>query len=146
MLNVELKRKPMHNTKTMLLTSSSFTTDKHEKGETFKMIPTNADCPFNECIFNNEGNVLAIIGKDKKNSFMMVPKLNDAGHPELIKSGQGFKQTRTTIEKYYEYYLEDENEIREFVKMFAINADSFDFNKYFSIKEEEKELAEEAVL
>ena len=103
--------------------------------KTFKMMPISNDAPFIECIFNNDHNVLAVIGKDKKQSLQMVPKLNDNGEQDLVKQTGHAKKHRITLETYYEYYITEADEIIEFVNAFAINAEKFDYQKFFRVEE-----------
>lgn len=105
------------------------------KGKTFKMIPTNQDCPYNEAIFDAENKVLAVIGKEKKESLHMLAKLNEFGDPQTLKigrrtNGKDYAEERKTLETFYEYYIETTEEVAEFVNMFAVNADTFDFGTY----------------
>lgn len=113
----------------MLITSS------WKESKTFKMIPTDLDCPFVECIYDNEVNVLAVVGTAQKNTFHMIPKIDANGDVEFRKTpskeGKPFKEERRTIETYQEYYLEEASEIEEFIKRFAVNADTFDYKQYF---------------
>lgn len=113
----------------MLITSS------WKDVKTFKMIPTDVNCPFVECIYDNEVNVLAVVGKTQKNTFHMLPKIDANGDVELRKTpsreGKPFKEERRSIETYQEYYLESESEIEEFIKLFGFNADTFDYKQYF---------------
>lgn len=119
--------------KDMFLITSSW-----KDGQTFKMIPATVDCPYVECIYDPSLKILAVISKDKKNTFHMMPRLNDAGDPEMRKSpskdGKPFKEERKTIETYQEYYIEAESEIKNFVDLFALNANSFDYAKYFNVQ------------
>jgi hypothetical protein len=117
----------------MLITSS------WKEQKTFKMIPTDMNCPFVECIYDNEVHVLAVVGKSQKNTFHMLPKIDANGDVELRKTpsreGKPFKEERRSIETYQEYYFEDESEIEEFIKLFAFNADTFEYKQYFKIAE-----------
>ena len=114
----------------MLITST------WKNGKTFKMIPTHAECPYVECIFDADMKVLAIIGAVQKDIFHMMPKLDANGDIEMRKApgreGKPYKEERRTIETFQEYYIEDLNEIRAFVKMFAFNADTFDIEQYIT--------------
>jgi len=110
-------------------------TGSWENRKTFKMIPATLDCPYNEAIFDLDSRVLAVISKEKKESFHMLPKLSDVGELVMIKTGKrsngkNFAEERKVIETYYEYYIEQPEEITSFVKLTALNADSFDFNQY----------------
>jgi hypothetical protein len=116
--------------KTMMLVTGSW-----ENRKTFKMIPATLDCPYNEAIFDLDSRVLAVISKEKKESFHMLPKLSDVGELVMIKSGKrsngkNYAEERKVIETYYEYYVEQPEEIKSFINLTALNADSFDFNQY----------------
>lgn len=121
--------------KTMTLITSNWGSKK-----TFKLIPVSNDAVYNECIYDIDTKMLAIISKEKKDSMHMVAKLTDVGDVQYLKigkrpNGKDFAEERKTLETYYEYYIEDVKEIEEFIKLFAINADTFDFKQYFSVVE-----------
>lgn len=114
----------------MLLVTGSWGNNK-----TFKMIPVTNECPYNEAIFDRDGKVLALIGKEKKQSFHMLPKLTDMGDVQTLKigrraNGKDFAEERKALETYYEYYIENPEEIEQVVKSLAVNADTFDFKQY----------------
>lgn len=103
--------------------------------KTFKMIPILPDCPFNEAIFDRDSKVLALIGKEKKQSLHMIAKLDDNGDIKTLKigrrsGGKQFAEERKILETYYEYYIENPDEIKDIVNAFSINADSFNFVQY----------------
>ena len=103
--------------------------------KTFKMIPVTNECPYNEAIFDRDGKVLALIGKEKKQSFHMLPKLTDMGDVQTLKigrraNGKDYAEERKALETYYEYYIENPEEIEQVVKSLAVNADTFDFKQY----------------
>ena len=105
------------------------------KGKTFKMIPTSNDCPYNECIFDAENKVLAVISKEKKESLHMLAKLNEFGDPQTLKigrrtNGKDYAEERKTLETFYEYYVENAEEVKYLLTSLAINADSFDYSVY----------------
>lgn len=125
-------------TKSMMLVTGTWGNAK-----TFKMIPVTPECPYNEAIFDRDSNVLALIGKEKKQSMHMLAKLNDLGDVQRLKvgkrdNGKDYAEERKTLETYYEYYIENPEEILEIVNMLALNADSFDFNQYLEKKDEQK--------
>ncbi len=118
----------------MLLITSSWGPAK-----TFKMIPITTDCPFNEVIFDVQTKTLAVIGKEKKESFHMLPKLNDVGDIMRLKigkkeDGKDYAEERKTLATFYEYYITDIEEIHGFVKHFAANSDSFDYSQYINLE------------
>ena len=97
---------------------------KWNEKQTFRMMPTTIDCPFNEVIFDPEQKVLAVVSKDSKEKPMMMPRLNDRGDLVQAKRAngeQGWQEQRVIMNSYYEYYIEDINDIVAFVKMFAVN-------------------------
>jgi len=120
----------------MLITSST-----KEGEKTFKLIPTTEDCVFIEGIYYTGNKILALIGAHKKDIFHMMPKLDPNGDPEFRKTpskdGIPVKQERRVIETYQEYYLEERAEIEEFVKYFAINADTYDYTQYLNVEVKE---------
>lgn len=92
--------------------------------QTFRLMPINEDCIFNEAIFDPEQKVLAVISKDIKEKPMMMPRLNDRGDIIATKRAngeQGWQEQRVIIDAYYEYYIEDMSDIIAFIKMFALN-------------------------
>ena len=116
----------------MMLITSTWGSSK-----TFKMIPVNKDCPYNECIFDLDAKVLAIIGKDGKDTMHMVAKLNEWGDPVTMKigkrqNGKDYAEERKILNTFYEYYVESAEEIRAIVNMFAVNATKFDIEQYLT--------------
>lgn len=116
--------------KSMMLVTGSWGNNK-----TFKLIPISPECPYNEAIFDRDSKVLALIGKEKKQSMHMLAKLDDNGDVKRMKigrrdNGKDYAEERKTLETYYEYYIENPQEIKDVVNMFAVNADTFDFNQF----------------
>lgn len=109
--------------KTMMLVESTWQDTK-----TFKMIPVSNDCPYVECIYDPSSKVLVLIGKTTKTSLHMLPKLDEYG--KAISGNRGAKQERRSIDTFQEYYIENEKDIKELVKMFAVNASKFDIAKF----------------
>jgi hypothetical protein len=117
--------------KSMLLITSNWNNRK-----SFRLIPATQECIYNECIFDLDTKVLAIIGKEKKESFHILPKLNEFGDLQRMKvgkreNGKDYAEERKSVETFYEYYIEDQNEIIDFIKMFAKNEDGFDYKQFF---------------
>jgi len=123
----------------MILINSSW-----QGGKTFKMIPSSADCPYVECIYDPNLKVLAIVGNIKKDVFHMVAKLNDDGDEIMRKSpgrkGVPYKQERKLLETYQEYYLEERTDIEYFIKAVAENADSFDYQMYLDMVPQDSDM------
>lgn len=103
--------------------------------ETFKMIPATLDSPYVECIYNPIIKVLVVIGKDKKDQFHMMHRLDDDGQPIAAKKAtkeEPYKKQRTQLENYQEYYIIGNTEVEDFIKSFAVNYEEFDYKKYFN--------------
>ena len=109
--------------KTMMLVESTWQDTK-----TFKMIPVSSDCPYVECIYDPSSKVFVLIGKITKTSLHMLPKLDEYG--KAVSGNRGAKQERRSIDTFQEYYVENEKDIKELVKMFAVNASKFDIAKF----------------
>lgn len=124
----------------MMLYKSGWGTDTHFF-PTFKMLPTTQDCPYNEVLFDPQSKILAIVGKEKKQAYRMIPKLDDLGKPiiKIGKNGHTEVQERRLMENFYEYYLEETDDIKVFVEQFAINANTFDWMSFLEEKKETKE-------
>ena len=124
--------------KSMMLITSTWSNTT-----TFKLIPIDTNCPYNEAIYDPEVGILAIVSKDKKQGLKMTPKLNELGdydylkHRELRSNGKSYKEQRVSLETYYEYHIQKESEIIEFVTAFAINGASFDIKAYLKKEEEQ---------
>ena len=100
-----------------------FSSDWYGKGS-FRMIPTSIECPYVEVIFDPSTKVLAIMGKIIKQKPQMLPKLNSKGQPVTVKSAegtQGLAEERCVMEAYHEYYMDDKDDIKNFIKLFAFN-------------------------
>lgn len=124
---------------TMLLITSSWGQKK-----TFKLIPASEEAVYNEAIFDIDAKVLALIGKEKKDTMHMVAKLNEWGDPQMMKigkrgNGKDYAEERKTIETFYEYYIEEIKEIEDFVKRVAVNAKDFDIKPFLESTEAPQE-------
>lgn len=121
--------------KSMLLVTSTWGNKK-----TFRLIPATTESAYNEAIYDPEVGVLALIGKEKKESFQMMPKLTELGDPQVLKigkrpNGKDYAESRQVLETYYEYYVENKDEITDLVNRLALNADTYDYQSYMSQKE-----------
>lgn len=95
--------------------------------KTFRMIPIEKACPFNEVIYDPKTKILAIVSKEFKEKPQMFPKLNDKGSTILVGSTKSdpnnpkYVEERRFMDTYYEYYIDNLDDINEFVKFFASN-------------------------
>ena len=122
-------------TPSMMLITSAWGPQGREK-PTFRMIPALYDCPYQECIYDPEQGILAVISKTPKQNYTMVPRINDDGDVMYLKgakstrpNGKNYKEERRLVDTYQEYYIETEKEIIDFVKQFSINTD-YNFSQY----------------
>jgi hypothetical protein len=104
--------------KSMMLIKSTW-----NQGKTFRLIPINVDCPYNEAIYDPEQKILAVISKECKETFQMVPKFDDKGDVMQAKrvreNGKQYAEERRALDTWYEYYVEDVDDIKAFIEWFA---------------------------
>ncbi len=95
------------------------------KEPSFSLIPITENAPFVECIFMPQEKQLAVISKVVKDTFPFFPRLDDNGDPiparRRVESRSPFKEERKQIKTYYEYYITDINDIKEFIDIIAVN-------------------------
>ncbi len=119
--------------KNMMLVNSSF-----RGAKSFNLIPVSKEAPYIEAMFDPSSGILACIGVNNKQSFHMVPRLNDDGQPMRLKvpnktTGKTVKEQRVSQQTYSEYYVAEENDIENFINIFAINADTFDYKQFIEV-------------
>ena len=121
--------------KNMLLIKSAYM-----KQNSFSLIPVSNDCPYMEVMFDPAHCMLVPIGKTKKETFRMMTKVNADGDPIRLKTpkvdpktGQPvkmYKEERVKFEALSEYYINDIEDIKLFIELFAINSDNFDYKSF----------------
>ena len=109
--------------------------------KTFALVPLSSDCPWVEVIFEPTGGTLIAISKEKKQTYKMIPKLDDNGDPQELKlskrnNGSAFKEERRLLETFHEIVITGLDSTREFVNQFATNAESYDFEKFMKPAED----------
>ena len=120
--------------KNMMLVNSSF-----RGAKSFNLIPVSKDAPYIEAMFDPSSGILACIGVNSKQSFHMVPRLNDEGQPMRLKvpnktTGKTVKEQRVSQQTYSEYYIGEKNDIDNFINIYAINADTFDYKQFTDVE------------
>jgi hypothetical protein len=126
--------------KSMMLVKSSFGPMK-----SFKLIPISLNCPFVECLFSPNEKIMVIISRTSKNSYHMVPKLDDNGDEIPVKGKprpegkKPIREERRLVETFSEHYIVTEEEVREIVNMFAVNPKAFSLDEFFEIDKGIKE-------
>lgn len=101
----------------------------------FKLIPVSNDCPYAEVIYIPDTTLMVVISKIKKENFQMLNKLDDNGDIEYSKTTgrdgkKQPKQRRTQVEIFQEYYIINFEEQEEFIKEFAVNADTYNYKQF----------------
>jgi len=114
---------------TMLLITSTWDSKK-----TFKLMPVKSGL-FVEGIYDLDSKVLVMITTVKKDSFHMVPHLNVDGDPTKASkgprpNGKTYQEERRQLETFQEYYITEKAEIENFIKMVAVNQDSFNWKEF----------------
>ncbi len=123
--------------KNMMIISSSFRNVK-----SFSLMPVTNDCPYVEAMYDPSSGILAVITKTRKQSFHMMPRLDDSGQPQRLKApnketGKVHKEQRVTIDTFSEVYIAEKSEIENFLALFAVNFTEFDYKQYLDIDEKE---------
>ena len=115
----------------MMLVNSTF-----RNAKSFTLIQVSNDSPYVEAMFDPASGILAVISKVMKQSYHMVPKLDDNGEPMRLKThnpqtGKTVKEERRLVDTFSEFYLSDRADIDTFIHTFAINADHFKIEDFF---------------
>jgi len=108
--------------------------------KTFGLMPVNMDCPFNEAIYMPKLEALAVLSKSTRDTFTMMERLDENGEVSVVavkdkeKGGlkQLTKQQRVQVSTPWEYFIHEKEEIVNFIKTHAGNADSFDYYKFMT--------------
>ena len=79
------------------------------------------------------------MSKETKESLHMLAKLTETGDVLRLKigkkdNGKDYAEERKALVTFYEYYIETESEIIEFIERFAKNALTFDYKQYINLE------------
>jgi hypothetical protein len=108
--------------------------------KTFGLLPISDSCPFNEAIYMPKLDALAVLSKTTRDTFTMLERLDENGEvmstvvKDKEKGGmkQVVKQQRMQVATPWEYFIHEKDEIRKFIKTFAINASDFEYEKFMT--------------
>ena len=102
--------------------------------KTFRLFPVDANCPYMECIYDPESKILVVISKSHKQSYHMLPVLDEQGDEVPVKkprrNNKQVKEERRLVDTYQEYYIILNEEIYEFLSKVAVNAEGYDFKTF----------------
>ena len=112
----------------------------------FSLVPVSLESPYIEAMFDPSSSILAVIGKEKKESFHMMPRLDENGQPQKLKvpnntTGKTVREQRVTLNTFQEYYINDKADIETFVELFAINASSFNYKEFLEVDVKETKVS-----
>jgi hypothetical protein len=107
--------------KNMLLVSSAF-----RGAQSFNLVPATPECPYVEAMYDPSSGILAVISKVMKQSYHMIPKLDDNGDPLRVKGtpregGKTVREERRLVDTFSEFYLTDKQEINDFINILWVN-------------------------
>ena len=102
--------------------------------KTFRLFPIDSNCPYMECIYDPETKILVVISKISKQSYHMLPVLDENGDAIAPKrprpNNKPVKEERRLVETFQEYYIIVNEEIYDFLSKVAVNAEGFDFKSF----------------
>lgn len=102
--------------------------------KTFRLFPLDSNCPYVECIYDPESKLLVVISKNHKQSYHMLPVLDEQGDEVPVKkprrNNKPVKEERRLVDTYQEYYMILNEEIYEFLSKVVVNADTYDFKTF----------------
>lgn len=102
--------------------------------KTFRLLPMDINCPYLECIYDPGTKILVVISKLHKQSYHMLPQLDDHGDPVPAKKtrpeNKTIREERRLLDTYQEYYIILNEEMYDFLTRVCINYESFNFKQY----------------
>jgi hypothetical protein len=103
------------------------------QNRTFRLIPLDINCPYVEGIYDPETKVLVLISKNMKQSYHMLPVLDDNGDAVSAKrpraNGKQLREERRLLDTYQEYYMILNEEIYSFLDKVIVNKD-YDYRSF----------------
>ena len=102
--------------------------------KTFRLLPMDINCPYMECIYDPGTKILVVISKLHKQSYHMLPQLDDHGDAIPAKKvrpeNKNIREERRLVDTYQEYYIVINEEMYDFLSRVCINYEKFDFKSY----------------
>lgn len=111
--------------KSMLLTTCSWNDEKYES---FHLIPITTDCPYLEGIYDPIAKLLVLFSNHNTEHLDMIDQINEFGDSMTRKNKLLVERHKFNAPK--ELYIHKPEEIELFINLIAINASTFEFNKY----------------
>jgi hypothetical protein len=117
--------------RSLLLTSCTWDNGAYES---FRMLPVTQECPYVEAFFDPLEKVLVVLSKDKKESLTIVHKLDEYGNG--VKKNNRPLLDRQRMVSFKEFYITRPEEIKQFINLFAHNAEDFNYQKFLDVEVE----------
>ena len=116
----------------MLIVSSTWGDKK-----SFQLIPVEESCPYVDVIFDPSTGILGVVNKQHKPKMQLVARMDDNGDPiprkGRVVAGQDKHQVqRLMFDAFYEYTLDNADDIRTFVELHARNPQHPAFRQFFA--------------
>jgi hypothetical protein len=108
----------------------------------FRLVPITQDCPYLECQFDIHKGVLSVILKDTIIERGMVPRLDQNGEPQLrpgrpVKDKPEYQMHKVEQVVQHIFHILFPPEIEEFIELFAINSETYNWRRFFEVQGEE---------
>ena len=111
-------------------------TRQWDKQKSFSLMPVDKSCPYSEGIYDPASKVLVLMSTLTKENYHFVPKLDEDGNKIPRKkrgeSGADYKEQRVSIETFQEYYITEKEEIINFINLFCVNSNEFNYQIYMT--------------
>ena len=104
--------------------------------KTFRLMPISIDCAYAEGVYDPETKSLVLFSKTARDTFHMIPKLDDNGDLQLVGGGKGrpnkkhYREERKFMQTFMEFIIYEKTEVEEMIKALCENADSYDYKQY----------------
>jgi hypothetical protein len=112
--------------------------------QSFKAIPLTKDCPYLEMYYDPAGGALVILSTEQRERLQTVTKMTPLGEIDRQKGSGKPLYRQIQIHLPQDMMVYDKDASRELVKMFCVNADTFDTESIFQTKSRVEIATEEA--
>ena len=113
---------------TMYLSTVTWHGTNEKEYESFQLTPVSLDCPYLEGFYDPLVGVLVLFSKEKKEEFTDIEKVDQYG--DKIFSNNRVLKDRHLVKNNSEHYIDRPDEIKDFLQLIAVNADTYDYGKY----------------
>jgi len=127
----------------MILISAFVADEQGNPIPSFRMVPITLDCPYIECQFDPRRKVLSTIMKDTYVDRQMAYRRDENGDPMMRKGAkkEGPVQYQMRESEHvvnFLFHVLENDDIKNFIRRFAVNHETFDYDRWFAEPEETK--------